>query len=121
MQYIYVFISGAIGAFIRYILSILNHGSVIPFGTIIANLLGAFFMGFIGSFVISYFKKYPIIKKGLTTGFLGALTTFSTFQFELVTLFEQQHFIVLLVYGLTSYLLGVLLCYVGVTIGGKLS
>ncbi|MDU6916684.1 MAG: CrcB family protein, partial [Staphylococcus epidermidis] len=56
-----------------------------------------------------------------TTGLLGALTTFSTFQFELITLLNQHHFILFTVYGVTSYILGILSCYLGVKIGGRFS
>ena len=88
MQYLYIFVGGALGALIRFCLSMLNEGSTIPLGTFVANLLGAFLMGSIGALSLSLFKTHPNIKKGLTTGLLGALTTFSTFQFELVTLFN---------------------------------
>ncbi|MBU5270633.1 fluoride efflux transporter CrcB [Staphylococcus caprae] len=121
MQYLYVFIGGAFGALLRYGLSIFNEGSSLPIGTLIANLTGAFLMGLIGTLAISLFQRYPLVKKAITTGFLGALTTFSTFQFELVQLFDQQRFIMLFTYGLTSYILGIVLCYLGVKVGGRLS
>ena len=111
MQYLYIFVGGALGALIRFCLSMLNEGSTIPLGTFVANLLGAFLMGSIGALSLSLF----------TTGLLGALTTFSTFQFELVTLFNQHHFILFTIYGVTSYILGILSCYLGVKIGGRFS
>lgn len=60
-------------------------------------------------------------KKAITTGFLGALTTFSTFQLELIHMFDHQQFITLLLYAVTSYVFGILLCYVGIKLGGGLS
>ena len=43
MQYLYIFVGGALGALIRFCLSMLNEGSTFPLGTFVANLLGAFF------------------------------------------------------------------------------
>ncbi|MEJ8515055.1 CrcB family protein, partial [Staphylococcus capitis] len=74
-----------------------------PIGTLIANLSGAFLMGYLSVVMIKLFKDHPKIKKGITTGFLGALTTFSTFQFELVTLLYNHHIILALVYAFISY------------------
>lgn len=42
MQYIYIFIGGALGALLRYAFSTLNDSSGFPLGTFIVNLLGAF-------------------------------------------------------------------------------
>lgn len=120
MQYIFIFVGGALGAIIRYYISTLNNTAAFPLGTLIVNVLGAFLMGFVGTLAITFFKRYPLIKKAITTGFLGALTTFSTFQFELVQLFNQQNFFFLFVYGLTSYILGIGLCYLGVKLGGRI-
>ena len=120
MQYIYIFIGGALGALLRYAFSTLNDSSGFPLGTFIVNLLGAFLMGLIGTLTITLFKKYPLVKKAITTGFIGALTTFSTFQFELVQLFDHHNFMMLIIYGLTSYILGIIFCYLGVKIGGQL-
>ena len=77
MQYLYIFVGGALGALIRFCLSMLNEGSTFPLGTFVANLLGAFLMGSIGALSVSLFKTHPNIKKGLTTGLLGALTNFN--------------------------------------------
>lgn len=121
MQYLYIFIGGAFGALLRYGLSNFNHGQTFPIGTLIANLGGAFLMGLITALIIKTFNEYPLIKKGITTGFLGALTTFSTFQFELVHMLEQQQYALLVIYAAISYVFGILLCYIGGRIGGALS
>lgn len=63
MQYLYIFVGGALGALIRFCLSMLNEGSTIPLGTFVANLLGAFLMGSIGALSLSLFKTHPNIKK----------------------------------------------------------
>ena len=120
-QYLFIFIGGAIGALFRYLISFLNVSGSFPVGTFVANLIGAFVMGILTTLSISFFKNRPTLKKAITTGFLGALTTFSTFQIELVHMFNHQQFIILLLYAVTSYVLGIFLCHFGMTIGGALS
>lgn len=70
MQYLYIFVGGALGALIRFCLSMLNEGSTFPLGTFVANLLGAFLMGSIGALSVSLFKSHPNIKKGLPLVYL---------------------------------------------------
>ena len=106
MQYITVFIGGMLGALLRFLFSFMNQSNTFPIGTVV---------------MIKLFKDHPKIKKGITTGFLGALTTFSTFQFELVTLLYSHHIILALVYAFISYCFGVILCWIGMTLGGLTS
>ena len=75
------------------------------------------FNGIFIFFIHSFFKNNPLIKKGVTTGLLGALTTFSTFQFELVTMSQNNSIALLFIYGLTSYIGGILFCWFGVKLG----
>ncbi len=118
----YIFLSaGALGALLRYLISFLNTDGGFPIGTLIANLTGAFVMGLLTALTIAFFSNHPTLKKAITTGFLGALTTFSTFQLELIHMFDHQQFITLLLYAITSYVFGILLCYVGIKLGGGLS
>ncbi|MDG0844133.1 fluoride efflux transporter CrcB [Staphylococcus equorum] len=121
MQYLYIFIGGAVGALLRYLLTYINHTTEFPTGTFIANIFGAFLMGLIGTMAIKYFRNNPLLKKGITTGFLGAFTTFSTFQFELVSFLEQQAYLLMVLYALSSYILGIIVCSIGVRMGARLS
>ena len=120
MQYITVFIGGMLGALLRFLFSFMNQSNTFPIGTLIANLSGAFLMGYLSVVMIKLFKDHPKIKKVLQL-VLGALTTFSTFQFELVTLLYSHHIILALVYAFISYCFGVILCWIGMTLGGLTS
>jgi fluoride exporter len=79
---------GAIlGAWSRYGLSVaLNGKSWLPWGTFAANAIGGFLVGI----VLAYFAAKPDLspqwRMFFVTGFLGALTTFSTFSAEVTTL-----------------------------------
>ena len=120
MQYLFIFIGGAFGALMRYLFSFFNHGHDIPIGTLSVNLIGGFFMGFLSALTIKLFNNNPLLKKAVTTGFMGALTTFSTFQFELVQMFNQQQWALLIFYALISYILCILLCLLGKKLGEQI-
>lgn len=95
----YAFLAVGCGAFfgacLRYALSLVLNPvfPTLPFGTLAANLLGGLVMGLtIGA--SSHFQALPPeARVFLTTGFLGGLTTFSTFSAETVTLLMRQEYI----------------------------
>ena len=82
------------GAVLRWVLGLALNPLLpaLPLGTLVANLLGGFIMGIaMGAF--THFEAMPIAARlALTTGFLGGLTTFSTFSAETVTLFLRQQY-----------------------------
>ena len=82
-----------VGALVRWMLGLALDALLpaIPLGTLIANLVGGFLMGLvIGS--LDQFQALPLEwRLAITTGFLGGLTTFSTFSGETVNhLLRQQ-------------------------------
>ncbi len=84
----------ALGAWLRWWLGeMLNPVfPTLPLGTLAANLIGGFLMG-LAMGAISHFETLtPEARLLVTTGFLGGLTTFSTFSAETVTLLARQQF-----------------------------
>ena len=82
----------AIGAWLRWWLGVLLNPvfPTLPLGTLAANLLGGYMMG-LALAVLSHFEALPTeIRLLMTTGFLGGLTTFSTFSAEATTLLARQ-------------------------------
>jgi CrcB protein len=82
-----------IGALARWGLGLwLSPGGVIPWGTLAANLIGGYLVGV----CVAVFQALPHLDPAwrllLITGFLGALTTFSSFSAEVVTMLAQQRY-----------------------------
>lgn len=83
---------GALGCLTRYWLSgwvytLIGRG--FPWGTLVVNVVGAFCIGLIMEFCIRSTLVSPTLRSGLTIGFLGGLTTFSTFSYETFRLLEE--------------------------------
>ncbi len=64
----------------------------LPLGTLFANLCGGLLMGLVIGGFPSYSALTPELRLAFGTGFLGALTTFSTFSAEAVTLLLRQQY-----------------------------
>lgn len=81
----------AIGAWARWGLSLLLNPlfPTVPLGTLAANLIGGFLMGVCMALISHYEAMSPELRLLLTTGFLGGLTTFSTFSAEATTLLSR--------------------------------
>ena len=76
---------GALGAVARYgITQVANAtwGTEFPFGTLLANVTGCFLLGVLGWASLLGQGLSPLWQAAISVGFLGALTTFSTFGFE---------------------------------------
>lgn len=81
----------AVGAWLRWGLGLLLNPVFVslPLGTLVANLVGGFFMGGMLALVQAVPAMSPLLKLMLTTGLLGGLTTFSTFSAEGLHLMQR--------------------------------
>jgi fluoride exporter len=84
----------AVGAWLRWWLGILFNPvfPTIPLGTLAANLLGGLLVGIAMAVISHYQAMAPELRLLVTTGFLGGLTTFSTFSAETATLILRGEF-----------------------------
>lgn len=82
------------GALLRWRLGLwlTTPGSLLPWGTLAANLVGGYLVGV----AVAVFQANPHLdpawRLALITGFLGALTTFSSFSAEVVAMLTQQRY-----------------------------
>ena len=88
-------IGASCGALLRWLtaLALNHHFPAIPLGTLLVNLIGGFLIGF----ALSFFAHHPAIapqwRLMVVTGFLGGLTTFSTFSAEVADLLRRGEFL----------------------------
>ena len=116
-KFLWVGLGGALGAILRYSISLLPLKSSFPFLTLITNVIGAFVIGI----VVGLFEKHYLssnINLFLKTGLCGGFTTFSTFSLETLTLLENGMPSIAMIYAFVSIIGCVIGVYLGKTIVG---
>jgi fluoride exporter len=100
----------AVGAWIRWGLGTALNPlfPTLPLGTLVANLVGGLIMGFAMELITRHNVMPPELRLLVTTGFLGGLTTFSTFSAEITTLLLRRDWLWSVV-GIAAHVVGSLL------------
>ncbi|OKH48201.1 fluoride efflux transporter CrcB [Scytonema sp. HK-05] len=109
---------GAIaGALSRYYLGLWFNqlfGTGFPYSTLIINVSGCFVMGFFTTLSLGRFITiHPEVRLLVTTGFLGAYTTFSTYELDTANLLQQRRLEIGFFYWLGSAVLAILCLQLG--------
>lgn len=116
MQFVFIGLFGAIGCLARYFVSGWTYalcGRFLPYGTLAVNVLGSFLIGLIMEASLRSALIPADLRVGLTVGFLGGFTTFSTFSYETFRLIEEGSF----VQAGSNMLVSVVLCIVFTGLG----
>jgi CrcB protein len=95
LMVIAICIGACVGALSRWQLGLwLNPASagLMPLGTLAANLIGGYLVGVCVAVFQQLPELDPVWRLALVTGFLGALTTFSSFSAEVVTMLQQGRY-----------------------------
>ena len=107
---------GALGAIARYLVGIAishhlpNHGWL---ATLSVNIVGCFAMGIMAAILIESPSVSPAVRSFVMIGFLGALTTFSSFALDIHILLDKQGFIAGAGYLITSVGLSLAMFFAG--------
>jgi CrcB protein len=112
-------LAGALGALSRYGLDglIARRTSAFPWGTFVINVSGSFLLGLAFTLLTERYRIDPWLRSGLTIGFLGAYTTFSTLSLETYRLLEDGAYGLAFANAAGSLTAGLLALYVGVVLG----
>lgn len=88
-------IGAALGALLRWGLGLGLNGlwPAMPLGTLAANLIGGLLIGVASEFFANHGTLSPVWRLFIITGFMGGLTTFSTFSLEATTLLQAREFL----------------------------
>ena len=95
-NWIAIALGGAAGAVSRYALSVWIYawlGKDYPWGTLSVNVLGSFFLGFLAVLLTTRLQLEEPLRNGLLIGYLGALTTYSTFALDKWQLLQQGDYL----------------------------
>lgn len=122
-----VMAGGALGALARYATGQWFNGGPLgasgmglPLSTLVVNVVGSFLLGFITT-VSAQNQLSPVMRTALGTGFVGAFTTFSTFELESDALFRGGHTGFATFYVLGNLVLGYLALTAGRALGARLT
>jgi CrcB protein len=110
---------GALGAAARYLISVspLQHWfEKFPFPTFLINLSGSFLIGFLLTLLTGKYAASENLRAAVIVGFLGAFTTFSTFELEIFELVKEREFATAFLYLALSVLLGFAGVAAGITL-----
>jgi fluoride exporter len=91
-RFLWVCFAGALGTGTRYLIGLWagqRLGTTFPWGTLIVNLSGCFLISFIMYMGLNMANVSATLRMALTTGFLGGLTTYSSFNYETTKLLND--------------------------------
>jgi CrcB protein len=114
-HFLAVALGATAGAWLRWLLSLwLNrHADMLPWGTFVANMMGGYLVGLILGLVAAHPEWPQFWRLLLVTGFLGALTTFSTFSAEVIAFVEEGRFGMAVSYAGMSFAGSLVLTFLG--------
>jgi fluoride exporter len=90
-RFLWICLAGAAGTGARYLIALWaaqRFGSAFPFGTLIVNLAGCFGIAAV-MHAASTLSWSPTMRSAITIGFIGGLTTYSSFNYETTRLMEE--------------------------------
>jgi CrcB protein len=114
---------GALGAVLRFVVSSSVYrllGRDFPYGTLVVNALGSLLMGLLYVLLVERMAVSTEWRSAILVGLLGAFTTFSTFSFETLALFNAGAPIKALVNIMVSVILCLLATWLGMTLGRQI-
>jgi CrcB protein len=123
IKYLAVGLGGAIGAIARFYIgstSFGNKGAPFPTATFIINISGSFIIGFFLTLATEKIPLSPYVRLAVAVGFVGAYTTFSTFEYETARLFEQGNLLYAFLNVFLSLAIGLAAVFSGIFLARKI-
>ena len=119
----FIAIGGALGSVARYLVNVSpvqKLFSNFPTPTFAVNVIGSFLIGFLLILFADRFEVSENLRFAVMVGFLGAFTTFSTFELEIWGLIRNDHYVNAFLYLVLSVALGFFGLLAGIWIARKM-
>jgi CrcB protein len=123
-RYLAIAIGGALGAMARFWLGTFigeRFPSRFPYGTLVINVTGSFIIGFFLTLVSERVNIHPNWRFAFAVGFVGAYTTFSTFEYETFKLVEDGEILSSLMNVFISLVVGFIAVWGGIVLARKVT
>jgi CrcB protein len=122
LRIVLIALFGAVGTLARYGLQgvvQMRTGGVFPYGTLLVNLTGCFFLGLIGQITLNRMVISPDWRVAIAVGFFGGYTTFSSFGWETAKMMETGEWARASAYVGASVAAGLFLSVAGMRLANK--
>ena len=123
-KYLWIALGGSLGSLARYWVGVTvasRMGTRFPYGTFVINMTACVIIGFVLAFLGQHTELNPAWRFLIPIGFVGAYSTFSTFEWELFTNLQFGAFLVAVSYLVSSIVLGLLAVWCGVLLARVIS
>jgi CrcB protein len=123
-KYLFIAIGGALGSLARFLVgtSVSNRlGTRFPFGTLTINISACLIIGLSLEILNRHSNVNPAFRYLIPIGFIGAYSTFSTFEWEVFSNLNSGAFWIAILYVTTSLVFGLIAVALGAALGKALS
>jgi CrcB protein len=120
MKYLWIALGGALGSVARYTVGLWIYermGTRFPYGTFVINISGCFIIGFALTILDARVGLPPAWREAIPIGFVGAYTTFSTFEYETLRAVQGGQPAIGLLYVALSVVIGFAAVWLGSAAG----
>lgn len=118
-KYIYIALGGALGSIARYSVGstiVSRLGTKFPYGTFVINITACVIIGFSLTYLNKRVGLNPAWRFLVPVGFVGAYSTFSTYEWETLSTIRSGAFLEAALYAFSSLFLGLVAVWVGILI-----
>jgi fluoride exporter len=119
-KYLYIAAGGALGALARYWVGVAvagRMGTRFPYGTFVVNMTACIILGFSLTFLSRRAGLNPAWRYLIPVGFVGAYSTFSTYEWETLAELRSGAFSLAALYAFSSLILGLAAVWCGILLG----
>ena len=123
MGFLIVFLGAGIGGSLRHAVNLVAMAlgwTAFPFGTLAINVLGSFLIGVVQQAALTTHLIPETLRLVLAVGVMGGFTTYSSFSYETIRLFENGAWIAAVLYIVLTTALCLGGCVMGLALGGLL-